>query len=79
MFKDADCKVTRDDATYTTTYELKLPWASIPPISRDDNMMAFSMLINDNDGMGRTGYLEWGSGIGATKNPGEYRTVLFMK
>lgn len=79
VFKDADCKVTRDDATYTTTYELKLPWASIPPISRDDNMMAFSMLISDNDGMGRTGYLEWGSGIGATKNPGEYRTVLFMK
>lgn len=79
VFKDAECKITRDNVTYITTYELKLPWSSISPISRDDNMMSFSMLINDNDGMGRTGYLEWGSGIGSTKDPGKYRTVLFMK
>ena len=79
VFKGAECKIVRNDKTYLTTYELKLPWSAISPISRDDDMMSFSMLINDNDGMGRTGYLEWGSGIGATKNPGSYRTVLFMK
>ena len=79
QFKEADCKITRDDENHTTTYELILPWASISPISFDDNLISFSMLINDNDGMGRTGYLEWGSGIGSTKDPGSFRTVLFKK
>ncbi|MBL8994534.1 MAG: hypothetical protein JNM63_14410, partial [Spirochaetia bacterium] len=32
----------------------------------------FSVLVNNNNGKGREGYLEWSSGIGAGKNPGFY-------
>eukprot|EP00831_Metopus_contortus_P004085 TRINITY_DN11502_c0_g4_i2.p1 TRINITY_DN11502_c0_g4~~TRINITY_DN11502_c0_g4_i2.p1 ORF type:complete len:481 (+),score=97.84 TRINITY_DN11502_c0_g4_i2:221-1663(+) len=32
----------------------------------------FSLLINNNDGKGRAAYIEWASGIGGAKNPGEF-------
>ena len=51
----------------------------IPRVSYEDGMVAFSMLINENDGAGRNGYIEWGSGIGGQKNPSQFRTVVFDK
>ena len=79
VFNGASYNITRNENDKTTTYELTLPWDAIAPVSFEDNSMAFSLLINENDGMGRTGYIEWGSGIGGTKNPGEFRTILFSK
>ncbi len=35
-----------------------------------------SVLINSGDGKSRNGYLQWGSGIGGQKNPGEYNRVI---
>jgi len=35
----------------------------------------FSILVNDNDGDGRAGYLEWASGIGKSKDPAQYGTL----
>ena len=32
----------------------------------------FSLLVNNNDGEGRLGYLEWSSGIGNKKDPTLY-------
>lgn len=32
----------------------------------------FCLLINNNDGKGRAAYIEWASGIGGAKNPGEF-------
>lgn len=74
-----DCTITRDEKTMTTTYRIAIPWEIIPRISYDDGMAAFSMLINENDGGGRNGYLEWGSGIGASKNSSQFRTIVFDK
>lgn len=74
-----DCKITRDESTKTTTYYMAIPWEVIPRISYEDGMVAFSMLINENDGQGRNGYIEWGSGIGSTKNSSQFRTIVFDK
>ncbi len=35
----------------------------------------FSILVNNNDGEGRAGYLEWASGIGKSKEPAQYGTL----
>ncbi|MFA6103079.1 MAG: beta-galactosidase [Victivallaceae bacterium] len=35
----------------------------------------FSLLINNNDGGSRAGYLEWASGIGNAKDPAQYGTL----
>lgn len=72
--------VTRDEAAKTTSYVAAWPWAALAPIDPDeDDVFSFSLLLNENDGMGRRGYIEWGSGIGATKDPKRYRTVQLIK
>ena len=51
--------------------ELKLP--ELKPGSG----LAFSLLVNSNDGSGRGGYLHWGDGIGSGKNPQEFNLFEF--
>lgn len=71
--------VTRDEATKITSYALALPWSEVSPIRAAlGNILSFSMLVNDNDGAGRKGYIEWGSGIGAAKDATLFRTFQFM-
>ncbi|OMD86814.1 MULTISPECIES: S-layer homology domain-containing protein [Paenibacillus] len=71
--------VTRDEATKVTSYALALPWSEISPIRpAASDILSFSMLVNDNDGAGRKGYIEWGSGIGAAKDASLFRTFQFM-
>ncbi|PZF85605.1 hypothetical protein C1I92_04360 [Jiangella anatolica] len=68
----------RDEATRTTVYELALPWTEIPTVRPSDGLMSLSLLLNENDGAGRTGYIEWGSGIGTTKDPAEFKPVRLL-
>lgn len=37
--------------------------------------MRFALLVNNNDGKDRAGYLEWASGIGGAKDPAQYGTL----
>ena len=37
--------------------------------------LRFAMLANNNNGNGREGFLEWGAGIGGTKDPALYGTL----
>ena len=72
-------KFTAIHSGYYTIYEAEIPWKEIPDMSYDDALMCFSLLINENEGDGRLGYIEWGSGIGSKKEPNKFRTVLFEK
>ena len=59
-----------------TYYELSIPVFQLYPLSlKADKIIGFSILVNDNDGKGRKGYLEWSSGIGAGKNPAQYGQI----
>ena len=54
-------------------YEAKIPLTSIYPLELHQGArFGFSWLVNDNDGAGRKGWLEWSGGIGKTKNPAQY-------
>jgi hypothetical protein len=61
----------------TTTYEAAFPWEAIG-VTFGPNGPAFGMnvLVNDNDGAGRRGYIELTEGIGKTKEPSAYVTAL---
>ncbi len=50
-----------------TFYEIAIAARAICPTYRIETgqAVAFSFLVNDNDGAGRKGWLEWSSGIGA--------------
>jgi len=55
-----------------TTYDVTLP-RSIPEIAKSIKLgCRMSLLINDNDGAGRKGWIEWTPGIGQTKDARDY-------
>jgi len=41
--------------------------------------LGFNMVVNDDDGAGRQGWLEWTPGIGLGKNPSLFGTVLLVE
>ncbi|MGI2293339.1 S-layer homology domain-containing protein [Paenibacillus sp. GXUN7292] len=71
--------VTRDEEQKLTIYKLALPWSELTPIrpGRGD-VMSLSLLVNDNNGAGRRGWMEWGSGIGLEKRPSQFRSMQWM-
>jgi len=71
VVSSAVVSITRDATAKTTTYVVRIPWAETG-ISSSDPYFAYSFLVNDADGSGREGFLEWGSGIGASKDTSVY-------
>lgn len=62
-----------------TTYRLTLP-ARLLGLNAFNSgaMLTCSLLVNDNDGQGRKGYLTWGGGIGGGKDPDKYNLLIFQ-
>ena len=61
-----------------TSYSLRIPLkgcAMTPELLRSG--FRFNLLINDNDGEGRDGWIQIAPGIGGTKNPAQFPFVLF--
>lgn len=71
-YDDIKVAVTRDEEKKKTYYEASIPWTQIYGENMNPSSqryLYFSILVNDNDGFGRRGWMEYGSGIGAVKNP----------
>jgi len=66
---NSEAAIVRDGET--TIYELRIPWSELLPAgaTAPDSLIGFSFLVNDDDGAGRHGWLEYMSGIGSGKNP----------
>lgn len=76
---DADVHIARDEENRTTTYRLALPWTELPTLNPvRDVVDSFSFVLNDNDGSGRRGYIEWGAGIATAKDAGKFRSFQFL-
>jgi MYXO-CTERM domain-containing protein len=66
--------ITRNGTT--TTYEVRIPATDLGLSTfTAGKVFGFSLLVNDNDGTGRDGFLQWTPGIGQAKNPGLYGEV----
>ncbi|TCO45397.1 hypothetical protein EV646_10819 [Kribbella antiqua] len=61
-------KVVRDATAHTTTYEIAIPWTTLG-LAPDDRLLSSTVVINENDGTGRQGWLTWGTGVAEAKNP----------
>ena len=63
-------------------YEMAIPWSEIfydgfvPELG---NSVDFTILMNDNDGTGRRGWLEYGSGLGTGRNYKLFSKLNFVK
>jgi PGF-CTERM protein len=73
----ADLAIVRNDDAARTTYELAVPWSEItgfdgPP----EDTFSASLVINDNDGDGRKGWVEWGSGIARSRKSALFRPIV---
>lgn len=71
VVNDASAIVTRSGTT--THYQLTVPWTDLGFSGQPTGTFAVSLLANDNDGSGRRGWLEWGSGIGGAKATSLFR------
>jgi methionine-rich copper-binding protein CopC len=67
-------KVVRDAAAHTTTYEIAIPWTTLG-FDPDDRLLSSTVVINENDGSGRRGWLTWGTGVAEAKNPAGFTAV----
>lgn len=60
-------------------YEIALPWSELEPYERESGKpFAISVLVNRNDGAGRS-YVEWGGGIGEGKDPRLFIPVILAE
>ncbi len=80
-----ELQIVRDDASKKTIYEFSVPFTEIytPDFDvRDYSALHISVLLNDRDSTeaeDRDSYFEYGSGIGAYKDPSLYYTYSLIK
>jgi hypothetical protein len=79
LVTNGEVQVTRDEGQKLTVYELALPWSELVPIMTDGGVFNFSLLVNDNDGNQRRGFIEWGGGIGDGKAPSKFRSMQWIR
>lgn len=75
---DVNLQIVRDEQEKKTHYRLALPWKYLSPVVPEDGLMGFSVLVNDSNGAGRRGWAEWGSGIGLSKNPAQFKAMTLI-
>jgi hypothetical protein len=72
-----DVAVVRSEADGVTRYEVALPWTSLGLHSAPQGRwLGMNILVNDDDGKGRRGWLEWAPGIGYSKDPSQFPKVF---
>ncbi|NUS16396.1 MAG: beta-glucosidase [Streptomyces sp.] len=66
---NATVHVTRDDTAHTTLYRMAVPWTDITSVEPAANtVFSLGLDVNDKDGGVRKGYMQWGDGIGTSKD-----------
>ena len=75
-----DIKAIRTDADSSDEriYQITVPAKSLGlPEFRSGTTLGFSLVVNDNDGKGRKGFLGWGEGVGLGKDPSLFNWIVF--
>lgn len=65
-----------------TLYEFKIPWSELlrkGDQPKEGDLLGFSYLVNDNDGGGRRGWIEYASGIGQAKDTSLFTYMTLIK
>ncbi|MFH1603344.1 MAG: sugar-binding protein, partial [Pseudomonadota bacterium] len=60
-----------------TIYEARIPWAELAPAQPNAGARyGFNLMVNDNDGAARKGWLELTPGMGSSKDPSLFATLV---
>ena len=70
-------KIKRSDEKKETVYEVAIPLLDMQAFYKSQQVVGFSVIINDNDGKGRKGWLQWTPGMGEAKDAVYYGEVIF--
>jgi hypothetical protein len=70
LVKDAVCRITRSGTQ--TLYAVAIPRQGRPWPAEGAPCLAVSLLVNDNDGSGRKGWIEWAGGMAQGKFPAQF-------
>ena len=74
--------IVRCDITNTTVYEAAISWellGGIGMVAETGSLFGFSLLINDNDGDGRRGWIQYMDGIGfGGRNPNLFGDLILV-
>jgi hypothetical protein len=74
----AEVKLVTSRSGNITVYEASIPWKELAARApRAGALAGFSLLINEDDGQGRDGWLEQFSGIGYAKDPRQFGVLRF--
>jgi hypothetical protein len=81
LMKDWKVIVKRDESKKETIYEAAIPFLVFGPgfKPKAGESIGFSLLVNDNDGQGRRGWMEWSGGIGKIKDSKLFGSLIFME
>ncbi len=78
LVSDAKLSVVRDGTV--TTYEAAIPLSELEPLDATvGNEYGLDVLVNDDDGSGRSGWIQWTPGIGYGKVPAQFDTFTFVR
>lgn len=61
-----------------TIYQARIPLSELAPLKpKPGKTVGFALVLNDDDGEGRKGWLEWNSGVAMEKTPYLYGDITF--
>jgi hypothetical protein len=67
--------ITRDEETKQTKYELAIPFSELHGSSftfNPSDVIGLTVLVNENDGAGRSGFIEYNQGVGTSKDATQF-------
>lgn len=71
-------RLTVDRAGSVTTYKASIPLTAMKRLKpAPGKVVGFSVIVNDNDGSGRRGWIEWAPGLGRHKSPSMFGDLVF--
>jgi len=80
IMEDAQVAVVRQGNK--TIYEFSIPWKKLLRENdeiKENSMLGYSFLFNDNDGNGRRGWIEYAGGIGSGKDTTLFTYIKLIK
>ncbi|QGG55653.1 glycosyl hydrolase family 28-related protein [Paenibacillus sp. B01] len=73
--------IERDEAARTTSYRIALPFSELygsGALEGFAGRLGFSLLVNENDGQGRAGFMEYHGGIGKSKDAASFGELILL-
>lgn len=76
--KNVKFSFSRQPRSNLYIYEVALPWSELAPLRpQKGKVCGFNVIVNDNDGQGRKGWIQWTSGIGEGKDTSFFDNLTF--